>query len=564
LDPSSGRWEVRLLKTSESKAIKPDNIVLEDSDEEDDDDAKDEFVPPKSPEPAEAEPPVAPKSPPLSAHTPPLLAGRAVPTGGVAGLSSISQIGAIGLPTVAQRFDAIPLARKSSKPSKPARQLGTIRWYNGRRKLGVIIADDGGKELFIPAQGASNGSQVPPQPGGLFHGTRVSFVPTAIQAQSSTEKKIVCMDVRALAGQTGLTVGVETFIGGKEKNDDRIAAKDLHELGFLAGIFDGHMGNNCADFVSKQVPSAILTSYRTRVKREGGPGGSITKLTNAQEAKLIEKAFVDAFEEVDKAYLINARKKEWKDGSTAVVALVCHGFEVPVAPTTAASLWPPEKNAAKQAGTVARAPGGVAKLFVAWCGDSRGVLLRGRQGLRCTEDHRPNRRDEQNRVKAAGGMVGQDSRGVWRVGPRQENKYAKELDKKKKGVAEGKWFLSTSRSFGDPSLKAPDPVVIATPDVKVIDLIPEDWAIVIGSDGIFDALTDQGVADVLWKAMAVNGRDPVAAAKEVVQAAFQGGSKDNLTAVVMRLGWAAPPAADCASSLAPEAEKKKDEFDMFG
>ena len=28
----------------------------------------------------------------------------------------------------------------------------------------------------------------------------------------------------------------------QERNDDRIAAQDLHELGFLTGIFDGHRG----------------------------------------------------------------------------------------------------------------------------------------------------------------------------------------------------------------------------------------------------------------------------------------------------------------------------------
>ena len=38
-----------------------------------------------------------------------------------------------------------------------------------------------------------------------------------------------------------------------------------------------------------------------------------------------------------------------------------------------------QEEPAKQAGTVARAPGGVAKLFVAWAGDCRAVLLRGRR-----------------------------------------------------------------------------------------------------------------------------------------------------------------------------------------
>eukprot|EP00913_Durusdinium_trenchii_P017368 g16333.t1 len=59
-------------------------------------------------------------------------------------------------------------------PAKPVRRTGIIRWYNGRRRLGAVIPDGAdATDLFIPAQGAPNGSQVPPQPGGLFHGTRV-------------------------------------------------------------------------------------------------------------------------------------------------------------------------------------------------------------------------------------------------------------------------------------------------------------------------------------------------------------------------------------------------------
>eukprot|EP00913_Durusdinium_trenchii_P012370 g11612.t1 len=71
------------------------------------------------------------------------------------------------------------------------------------------------------------------------------------------------------------------------------------------------------------------------------------------------------------------------------------------------------------------------------------------------------------------------------------------------------WFLSTCRGFGDPTFKHPDPIVIVTPDVKVVDLVPEDWAYMIGSDGIFDALSDQEVADIIWRAMAGEGKDAV-------------------------------------------------------
>merc|ERR1712129_344869 len=72
----------------------------------------------------------------------------------------------------------------SHHSSRTRRALGTVRWYNGRRRLGYVIPDDGKGDLFIPAQGAVNGSVVPPQPGGLFHGTRVSFLPMALKPSS--------------------------------------------------------------------------------------------------------------------------------------------------------------------------------------------------------------------------------------------------------------------------------------------------------------------------------------------------------------------------------------------
>lgn len=584
-DEASGRWEVR-LSDGEAKAIKPENLVAESPEQEEAKSAaaEDLWVPPQSPEetpPRIARADAAPRTPPQAAPAtvgaaaarPPAVAPVAMPRSGageVAGLSSAALAG----------VHATRSSSSSHQQHKTARRLGTVRWYNGRRKLGYIIPDSGGSDLFIPAQGAVNGSLVPPQPGGLFHGTRVSYLPMALarpdsgQGQGGSGTKgadVVCMDVRALAGQVGLSCGVESTAGAKETNDDRVAAQDLNELGFLAGVFDGHRGHVCADHVAKHLPAAVLVAYQARAKREG----SLVKLSTSQEAALVAGAFVDAFEAVDKTFLVTARKKELKDGSTGVVCLVSHGFEAPVTPASSslggcASLWPKPKEPAapeKLPGTVPRALGGVAKLFVAWCGDCRAVLLRGRQGLRMSEDHRPSRPDEQKRIQRAGGTVVQDGRGIWRVGPRADNKLAKELQKGKKDPSKMKWFLSTSRGFGDSELKAPDPVITATPEVKVVDLVPEDWAVVLGSDGIFDVLSDQEVADTLWRSMAGQGRDPVRAAKDVVQAALRAGSRDNLTAIVMRLGWAPPPSLDgaCTLGAAPtQVGEASDSLNIFG
>ncbi|CAK0904491.1 unnamed protein product, partial [Prorocentrum cordatum] len=371
--------------------------------------------------------------------------------------------------------------------------------------------------------GAPNGTQVPPQPGGLFHGTRVSYTPVALEAGAGGAGKTVCFNTLPLAGQAGLSVGVECIAAAKDINDDRVCAADLWELGFLAGVFDGHRGFLCSDFVSQQMPSAVLAAYRARAKK----ARSIASLSAAQEASLICGAIEDAFDATDRAWLQHAKKRDLVGGSTGLVALLSHGFEAPPAPP------------ALRPGTVAAAPGGVAKLFVAWCGDSRAVLCRGRRGVRLSEDHKPSTEAERARIQAAGGHVMQDPWGTWRVG-REEASMLKELQQLRQRKATEQresWLLSTSRSFGDVELKVPDSLVIAQPEVRAVDLTPEDWAVVLACDGVFDVLSDQEVAEVVQQHHA----DPVQAAKAVVQRAIDKESRDNLTAIVLRLGWSPAP-----------------------
>merc|ERR1712232_666221 len=107
-------------------------------------------------------------------------------------------------------------------------------------------------------------------------------------------------------------------------------------------------------------------------------------------------------------------------------------------------------------------------------------------------------------------------------------------------------LLSTSRSFGDVDLKVPKPLVIAEPELRVVDLVPEDWAILLGCDGVFDVLSDQEVADIILQ----EPGDAVKAAKLVVENAIAKSSKDNITAVVLRFGWSRPPIVHAGRSAA--------------
>eukprot|EP00435_Cladocopium_sp_Y103_P021286 s1464_g5.t1 len=316
-DGSSGRWEVKLLSTGDVKAIRPDNLLADSQDWDLESGLGNEAQEaPPSPVPE-----IAPRSPPPA---PSELTGRA-----------------------GARSSGAP-----PPPAKPARRMGTIRWYNGRRRLGAIIPDGEGADLFIPAQGAPNGSQVPPQPGGLFHGTRVSFLPMTIKADAANGRQkaetVGCPRRKGQDPANGIDLDLMMGLGQRpeERNDDRVAAQDLHELGFLTGIFDGHRGGSCAEFAAKQVPPNVLSAYRTRAKRG---------VLSEKKAALIAESLVESFE----AWLQSAKKKDVQEGSTGIVALVSHGFTAPVeakAPTGCAALWPKPKDTTRRCESSGRCP----------------------------------------------------------------------------------------------------------------------------------------------------------------------------------------------------------------
>ena len=102
------------------------------------------------------------------------------------------------------------------------------------------------------------------------------------------------------------------------------------------------------------------------------------------------------------------------------------------------------------------------KLVVGNVGDCQGFLRRGGQPVPILDPHRPNRDDEKDRVKAAGGAVVWF--GAWRVN----------------GV------LAVSRSIGDSHLKH---LVIAEPDITRFEIQDDDEFMVVASDGLWDTLS---------------------------------------------------------------------------
>ena len=196
----------------------------------------------------------------------------------------------------------------------------------------------------------------------------------------------------------------------------------------------------------------------------------------------MRRAVAAAFRQTDDAVCENLRDADDASGSTAVVAL----FD-----------------------------GRSRTLVVAHAGDSRAVLsVSGGCALPLTQDHRLTLPDELARIRSAGGLV---------------------VNHRLNGT------LAVSRSFGDVRHKAQPgraPTVTATPEVTIRALDAEDEFVVLGCDGLWDALSMQTVTNFVRGELNAH-RDLQRAAKAVTEEALRRGSVDNVSVIIVALNQGA-------------------------
>jgi len=158
------------------------------------------------------------------------------------------------------------------------------------------------------------------------------------------------------------------------------------------------------------------------------------------------------------------------------------------------------------------------ELYLVNLGDSRGLLFN-HEGkiLLETKDHKPGDPDEKKRIELAGGFV--QTFGVPRVNGN----------------------LALSRAFGDFALKGPvgkNPLteypVSSVPDVYHIHLSKGNnhLKVLLACDGLWDIYKSQQVVDELLK---VEEKEMQKACGVIVQRAFDRGSTDNITALLVEL-----------------------------
>jgi len=181
-------------------------------------------------------------------------------------------------------------------------------------------------------------------------------------------------------------------------------------------------------------------------------------------------ALTQGFLLTDKQYLSRANQLGYDDGSTAVLLMMNKGH-----------------------------------IFVGNVGDSRAVLVKAdSKAIPLSFDHKPNRPDEKKRITDLGGQV--IFWGVWRV--------------------EG--ILAVSRAIGDRQLKTRAPLVTAAPEVTQYSRGPSDRFIVLGSDGVWDHISNEDAAK-----MALAAPDVQSASTIIMREAYRRGSADNICVIVV-------------------------------
>jgi serine/threonine protein phosphatase PrpC len=222
------------------------------------------------------------------------------------------------------------------------------------------------------------------------------------------------------------------------------------KLGDFFAVYDGHGGDKVSSFLKNNLHT-YFTFYLLKNKTE-------------------KNAFKEAFRFAEKKAL-----KHFNDGSTAVAAYVT-------------------KNNI---------------LHCASTGDSRLVVYKGG----ATQDHKPDRADEKDRIEAAGGVV-----------------YVLNDVARVNGLA-------VSRSIGDRNLKkGAEGQIIATPEYIRYPLTPKNKFAIMASDGLWDVVSNEEALDFVHVAFKKK-EDPTAVAEKLKNIAMERGSGDNITVIVAQFDW---------------------------
>lgn len=261
------------------------------------------------------------------------------------------------------------------------------------------------------------------------------------------------------------------------------------------GVYDGHSGPSASVYLHEFLHKAVCTAIGVRASSLKEQIGETSHDNKAEEFKSsVKEALREACLKVDNQFL--EAMGHTQAGSTATTALILGS-----------------------------------NLFCANVGDSRTILCRQGKPIAMSQDHKPTREDEHNRILAAGGFV---------------------FNHRVMGQ------LAVSRSFGDEQYKqsiselcesevdlesmrqsATDlsaPLVIAEPEIRYRQLMPgQDDFLLLACDGLFDVMSNEEVCDFLMGELRKHNNPERAAASIATHAITRLGSRDNVSVIVVML-----------------------------
>jgi serine/threonine protein phosphatase PrpC len=273
--------------------------------------------------------------------------------------------------------------------------------------------------------------------------------------------------------QTSRTKAGRTYLGKTKINQDSylVRTKIFNLENFnIYGVFDGHGMNG--HHVSNMVRN-FLANYFTKLenfiklKKVISPDDIYQKLKE-DNYKMIKDAIITAEIELKKSHFdVNF------SGTTCILVLIIDD-----------------------------------KIICANCGDSRAIMTTDKktQVVQLSRDHKPELKDEKQRILASNGWVEKYNQNGYFLGPYRvfvKNEYYP--------------GLAMSRSIGD--FVATSVGVISEPEITEFSITENTKYILLGSDGVFEFLNNEKISDTVSGFYSMNNIE--AAADKVLDEAVK-------------------------------------------
>ena len=318
--------------------------------------------------------------------------------------------------------------------------------------------------------------KISPQIFRLYH---PKFKPSIYSSENEFKKKRDFIKAYAYNSCIGNT---------RKHNEDTITAtkiylipKNKNDYCYFFAIYDGHGGNLCSKFLKNSLHKNIF------------------KFSSKNLLSAIEITEDKFYLEILRQY--NSNGTIDNSGSCAIILLI-------------------KQN----------------KCIIANIGDSRLVIIKNKKVFFSTIDHKPNVFREKERIEKAGGYIHQSKSKT----PMYQN--GKLIENPWRVYPGG---LSLSRAFGDIKMKAEElggkeGVLIYTPDITEIDMNEEFNFIVMGSDGIFDVLSNGEIIECIKIVIKLNEGKNIKInqlcgdfASMIIKSALAKESFDNVSCIVI-------------------------------